>query len=237
MKLRRSQLKSIIKECLKEILEEDLTLELNVHAGPQLSVGTARRPPQQPFLNPADLGQLTHRDEMIRESLQQRAQSHRSQQSMVPMQQDPMTLPTQQDSSRYNREDAGSRNPSDYLRMGHARSSTRFDPSLDQPIHGQRQLSSNAGQHLQEYAQPEPTAVPAMPGPEVMQVIYADTAQGTLAQQAGHGHSRPGHHEHGGGGDGVMPMINEADPFAVAAANLDPNQIIGSQDWAALAFK
>ena len=234
MKLRRSQLKGLIKECLREILEEDLTLELNVQPSALLR---QQRPVSHQGINPLDEHSLRQRDEMIRESLQQRASAHGNQRQLPPalIQPDPLSLSTQESSSRYDRQDSGSRNPSDYIRMSQQGHQHRFDPTLDQPVAGQRRLPAQTQRRSQHQHQSEPEMA-SIPSPDVMREIYADTMQNTMTEQAAYGHVRPGHHNQGGGGEGLMPQVNTADPYAVAAAKTDPSEMAGSQDWAALAF-
>ncbi len=76
----------------------------------------------------------------------------------------------------------------------------------------------------------------ALPSPDVMREIYADTMNNTLVEQAQEGHINPGHHP--GGGGGGMSIGGAGDRFAAAASQHSPEQLFpgAAGNWASLAF-
>lgn len=254
MKMRQTELRAMIKQCVRECIREIMQEQLD----PTVIQGMLSRPAQGlseaqgplGIVNPFDERQMRLRQEILQQKnaiagqLQRRSMGQGAHQHLAPLAElagvpdDPST-----DGRRYNSTSSGYVNPSDRTAMA------------GPPVNLMR-LQHGSGGHLDApmgYPAYQPQAYPQRPmmldpgldtplaggdmrapNPDVLRSIFEDTARTTYVTQAAAGHTRPSHHDDGGGG---MNYSQPADRFAAVAAQHSPDELFtGSDQWAALAF-
>ena len=241
--MKRSQLKALIKECLIEILQENVELEVSLKPSimQEVASGRPRRPQALPeLINPMDDDHLSMRQSQLYQQQALRAQNMRQRRQLPSSFDDGLSsggFGDDDSSSRYNREDTGTRSPSDYLRLA-GNYQTRFDPRLDMPVGGAPVPATTRGAHRQLVERHAPQqdhgrdGVSLEASADVMRAIYDDTMRTTYREQASNGHTSPGHHN-AGLGSGAAP----ADAYAAHVERHAPEELFeGAGNWAALAF-
>lgn len=218
-KMKRSELKIIVKECVRECLREIMQEQINPGALREMF-----GPAAGAVINPMDADQMLLRQDALarRGSIQGQLRNQVSQNALVPASQSRSTASPEMEHRRYNSESGtGYINPSDRLKQA-AQTRQVFDPTLD----------SNPYGHLRQQGQPTAKTLrldPELdrsitggdirpPDPNLLREIYEDTARSTY----------------------VLQQENQAAPanrFAATVAENNPEDLFpGAQNWATLAF-
>lgn len=259
MRMKRSQLKALIKECLVEILQEDVLLQRATNGAMQEARQAA---PQQQlmvqqnsgYINPMDINALSARDQYLMQQNAHRSTLQRQSQMMngggrsndlaaLAGLDDPYGASSPTSKSSYDRVDHGYRDPTSYLSLAQQRP-PHFDPMLDTPVAGSPQAQRqrfvpNQHQHQHQH-QPAPQQLREsdqyIPSPDVLRSIYDDTARTTMREQASSGHRHPGHVENVF--NGGMDALGAGDRYDQIASQHDPTELFpgNAQNWAMLAF-
>lgn len=255
IKMKRSQLKALIKECLVEILSEDVLINRalagTVNEARQQQRRALPAPSQHELINPMDDGQMMLRQEalMQRSQLQRQTNTMNRQQSQGT---DLMMLaglesPVQHGpGGRQNRSDTGVMNPSDYIRLAQERP-RGYNPMLDVPVAGTNRQPQRQQYVPQHQPQQQQYAAPSVPRREerdipefstdALRMIFNDpTTHHTLHEQAAKGHVYNGRVDDSlnGGGAGAVA----GDRFDLAVAQHQPDELFpdAALRWANLAF-
>ena len=260
-RMKRSQLKELIKECLVEILRDDVLLqhatsgavmEMNQRrqqmiAQPMQQVQQQMMPPQ--FINPMDDQAMVQRQQAMMQRNQLMRQSNtmnRSQQPNTSNLSQMAGLDEGFDAPQgRNRADTGVRNPSDYLYLA-AEKQYRFDPRPDAPLPGspprQRMAQQQQPQRRQQQ-QASDIPIHDMGGrvpevsPDVLRSIFDDpSTQQTMHEQAQKGHVHHGRVDDSMNGGGMHAV--GGDRFDMVTAQHDPEELFpdSASRWANLAF-
>ncbi len=242
MKMKRSQFKSLIKECLKEILEENTQLSEGFHQGNNST----------DIINPMDDNAMRRRHtQLMRKQLKQQSANMNSVNSkssddfaraaglMQPENLNEETHTVTQMSRNPGTTTPGVRNPSDYIAAAAAQASRQyFRPDLDTPLNGGTQKPRKSQHTPQTYMQPvnhiQESSINSMT-PEVLREMFDDTAKTTYVEQAQNGHTSPSHHN---SGLGSMSSAG-GDKFDHIVSQKSPLEIFGDEakNWGAIAFK
>ncbi len=227
MKMKRSELKMLVKECIREIIQEQINPASVQEMFAAVSQPTKKNAqslglPGLGMVNPMDEHAMRMRNELLAQKNMLQSQLQR-QSAMNPLNQSvaglselaavPSNVPD--GPSRYNSNNSGYMSPLDRLRQAgpprHA-----YDPSLD----GQKNTRQLAARNPQAIST-DYQATPEMPSPDILKSIFDDTMKTTLLEQ------------HNAEQNGPV-----ADKFAAAVADRNPEELFeGSKNWAALAFK
>lgn len=229
MKMKRSQLKDLIKECLVEILQEDLILK-RAAVGAVHESNIAKKPVDNHVINPFDDNAMVARQKQISNQLVKQKTQKRSPDYFSAAGSN-IIEGEQPSAAYYSRNDHGYDDPSVHLKRA-VQQSRRFDPMLDANVHaGQISKPMTTSGNVRENSSSEI----GVPSPDILRQMFDDTAKTTFLEQAAVESVRPGHSTLG---QQVQPTaLTSGDRYAKIAATYEPDELFeGSQNWASLAF-
>lgn len=236
-KMKRSEFKTLVKECVRECIREIMREQINPASIKEMfQPQTANQAqhtgigiPGVGMINPMDERQMRLRNEIVAQHGMMQTQMQR-QALQNPLQQQMGGMSElaglesgrseRQSPSRFNTEGSGYTNPSDRLRFADHSMQRGYDSRLD----GGR----SAPQQEKRILRLDPSLDTPLgggdiraPDPNVLRNIYDDTMRTTLMEQ------------HAAETQGPV-----ADRFAAQALQSNPEDLfVGSQNWATLAFK